>query len=202
METNSLTEKLNTFTSLVLKDAEHKRDELIEKVEHEYTDRMGEKENELLNEAYKGIQSGIHEAHKDANARVLHAELEAKKRLILRREEIIDEVMEGARSKLSDFINSGEYEKWLLDKIEIALTELGKGSKIVYVSPNDMKYREKIEALDNMFRITVAVSEEKEFLGGAKVYNPDRRIAVDYSFGEMLGEQKRAFLQSSGLALK
>ena len=32
MESNNLTEKLNTFTSLVLKDAEQKREKLLENV--------------------------------------------------------------------------------------------------------------------------------------------------------------------------
>ena len=36
MESNNLTEKLNTFTSLVLKDAEQKREKLLENVQKEY----------------------------------------------------------------------------------------------------------------------------------------------------------------------
>ena len=35
----------------------------------------------------------------------------------------------------------------------------------------------------------------------AKVLNTDRKVAVDYSFKEMLSEEKQKFLQSSGLAL-
>lgn len=50
-------------------------------------------------------------------------------------------------------------------------------------------------------RITVEASGEKDFLGGAKVLNTDRKVAVDYSFKEMLSEEKQKFLQSSGLAL-
>ena len=34
MESNNLTEKLNTFTSLVLKDAEQKREKLLENVQN------------------------------------------------------------------------------------------------------------------------------------------------------------------------
>ena len=47
MESNNLTEKLNTFTSLVLKDAEQKREKLLENVQKEYSERIDAKENEL-----------------------------------------------------------------------------------------------------------------------------------------------------------
>ncbi len=43
MESNNLTEKLNTFTSLVLKDAEQKREKLLENVQKEYSERIDAK---------------------------------------------------------------------------------------------------------------------------------------------------------------
>ena len=186
MESNNLTEKLNTFTSLVLKDAEQKREKLLENVQKEYSERIDAKENELL---------------QGANERVLHAELDSKKKLIMRREEIIDDVMKLSRAKIVEFIESDKYEEWLLSKIEKALFEVGKGSKTIYISSDDIKLKEKIEQIPDTSRITVEASGEKDFLGGAKVLNTDRKVAVDYSFKEMLSEEKQKFLQSSGLAL-
>ena len=198
---DNLTEKLNTFTSLVLKDAEQKRDKLLENVQKEYSERLDAKENELLQGAYENIQQNIQSARKGANERVLHAELDSKKRVILRREEIIDEVMKDARKRLVEFAESDKYEAWLLDKIEKALFEVGKGAKTIYISSDDLKLKEKIEQIPDMARLTVEASPERDFIGGAKVFNTDRKVAVDYSFKEMLSEQKQAFLQSSGLAI-
>ena len=197
MESNNLTEKLNTFTSLVLKDAEQKREKLLENVQKEYSERIDAKENELLQGAYENIQQNIQSAQKSANERVLHAELDSKKKLIMRREEIIDDVMKLSRAKIVEFIESDKYEEWLLSKIEKALFEVGKGSKTIYISSDDIKLKEKIEQIPDTSRIT----GEKDFLGGAKVLNTDRKVAVDYSFKEMLSEEKQKFLQSSGLAL-
>ena len=201
MESNNLTEKLNTFTSLVLKDAEQKREKLLENVQKEYSERIDAKENELLQGAYGNIQQNIQSAQKSANERVLHAELDSKKKLIMRREEIIDDVMKLSRAKIVEFIESDKYEEWLLSKIEKALFEVGKGSKTIYISSDDIKLKEKIEQIPDTSRITVEASGEKDFLGGAKVLNTDRKVAVDYSFKEMLSEEKQKFLQSSGLAL-
>ena len=201
MESNNLTEKLNTFTSLVLKDAEQKREKLLENVQKEYSERIDAKENELLQSAYENIQQNIQSAQKSANERVLHAELDSKKKLIMRREEIIDDVMKLSRAKIVEFIESDKYEEWLLSKIEKALFEVGKGSKTIYISSDDIKLKEKIEQIPDTSRITVEASGEKDFLGGTKVLNTDRKVAVDYSFKEMLSEEKQKFLQSSGLAL-
>lgn len=201
MESNNLTEKLNTFTSLVLKDAEQKREKLLENVQKEYSERIDAKENELLQGAYENIQQNIQSAQKCANERVLHAELDSKKKLIMRREEIIDDVMKLSRAKIVEFIESDKYEEWLLSKIEKALFEVGKGSKTIYISSDDIKLKEKIEQIPDTSRITVEASGEKDFLGGAKVLNTDRKVAVDYSFKEMLSEEKQKFLQSSGLSL-
>lgn len=201
MDGNNLTEKLNTFTSLVLKDAQEKREKLLENVEKEYAGKLDSRENELLQQAYENIQSNIHQAQKEANAQVLHAELDAKKKLILRREEIITEVMKLSRAKLVEFIESDKYEAWLLDKIEKSLFEVGKGTKVIFISPDDLKYKEKIEKIPEISKLTVEASGEKNFLGGAKILNTDRKVSVDYSFKEMLAVQKHEFLHSSGLAI-
>ena len=201
MDSSNITEKLNIFTSLVLKDASAKREKLMEDVEKEYAERIGEKETELLQEAYDTIQHTIQDARKYANERVLHAEIDSKKKLILKREEIIEEVMSDAKREIVRFTESEKYGEWLLDKIEKALFEVGKGAKTIYISSDDIRFKEKIEQIPDMSGINVEASPEHDFLGGAKVLNMDRKVAVDYSLKEMLALQKQAFLQNSGLTL-
>lgn len=199
---DNLNEKLNTFTSLVLDDADTKRSELIEKVQKKHDTMVNAKETEFLEEAYDSIQHSITEAKKASNEKILHVELEAKKQLLLTREQIINEVMENTLEKLKSFTKTEEYGKWLMTKIEKAIFEVGKGAKVVYISSDDLKFKEQIEMLsDDSTRITVEAADEKDFIGGAKVFNPGRRVSVDYSFKEMLAEEKKEFLQRSGLTI-
>lgn len=197
----NLTEKLNNFTSLVLDEASKKRDKLLQSVENAQKERLAEKEDEFLNDAYKEIQKAVSDAKKKSNERVLHEELDAKKQILLTREKIIDEIMADAREELLKFSKSDEYEAWLIGKIEKALFEVGKGSKTVYIHSEDLKYKDKIEGIDDDGKITVEASDERDFLGGVKIFNTDRKVAVDYSFKELLSEQKEVFLQGSGLTL-
>lgn len=196
----NLTEKLNTFASIVLKDASRKRDEMLKAVEHEHEVKLTEKENEFLQEAYEEIQHSVAQARKHSNQKVLHEELEAKKQLLIAREKIIAEIMDTAAAKLKEFASGDKYEAWLLDKTEKSLFEVGNGSKTVYISSDDLKYKDKIESLESG-KITVEAAAEHDFAGGVRVYNTDRRVAVDYSFKEMLSEQRSAFLKSSGLSI-
>lgn len=197
----NLTEKLNNFTSLVLDEASKKRDKLLQSVENAQKERLAKKEDEFLNDAYKEIQKAVSDAKKKSNERVLHEELDAKKQILLTREKIIDEIMADAREELLKFSKSDEYEAWLIGKIEKALFEVGKGSKTVYIHSEDLKYKDKIEGIDDDGKITVEASDERDFLGGVKIFNTDRKVAVDYSFKELLSEQKEVFLQGSGLTL-
>ena len=199
---DNLKEKLNTFTSLVLDDAGTKRDELMEKVQEKHDTLVNAKETEFLEEAYESIQHSISDAKKAANEKVLHVELEAKKKLLLTRENIIKEVMDGAKEKLKAYTHTEEYGKWLLDKVEKSLFEVGKGSKVVYISSDDLRFKEQIEKFsDGETQVSVEAANEKDFIGGVKVFNPERRVSVDYSFKELLAEEKKEFLQKSGLSI-
>lgn len=199
MPNSDWTDKLNTFKALVLHDAQEKRDEIMEQTEKEYQGRIDKKETEILESAYRDIQKNIRETQKDTNGKILHTELDAKRRLIVRREEIIEDVMNAARDRLKEFTQSADYESWLLKKTETAISELGDGAKTVYISADDVKFKDKIEkSADN---ITVEASAERGMIGGVKVTNTERRVAVDYSFKEMLSEQKQKFLRESGLTL-
>lgn len=192
----SMTKKLNTFTSLVLKDASKKREEILEMVEREHDEKLTERENEFLQKAYEEIQQAVSDARKHSNELVLKEELEAKKQLLLCRQKIISEVMDEAQKRLMEFASSEAYEAWLIDKTKKSLAEVGEGSKTVYIAPNDLRYKDILLQLGN-----ITIEEDDTVFGGVKVYNSDKRIAVDYSFNEMLSEEKRKFLQSSGLSI-
>ena len=197
----NLTEKLNIFSELVLRDATQKRDELIAAVENERNKRLTQKENEFLQRAYDEIQSTITEAKKESNSKLLRAQLDAKKQLLIKREQIVDDVMGEAERKLRDFCRSAEYEKWFKDLVNKALFEVGKGMKTVYISPDDLKFKPWIEDIVDTAKITVEAAHEHDFIGGVRVYNSSRRVAADYSFGELLAEQKEKFLRENSAAL-
>ncbi len=200
---NAMTEKINRFSNLVLDDAEHQKEELLTRIDEEKKSRLEDKENEYLAEAYDEIQEDIDNVRKENNTKILKAETDARRAVLLKREEIIAKVFDAVKSKLTDYMSTPEYGKWLIDTARAAMEETGKGTKLVYVSEDDMRFEKEIIALgtESGFKVEVEAVRDVDFLGGVKVFNRDRRVTADYSLGELLEEQRAEFLQTSKLTI-
>lgn len=195
----SIEDKLAGFSALVLDEANKKCAEIVSQNEKRKKREMDSRENEYLYDAYAEIQRAVSKHSKENNERVLKVEMTLKKELLLRREQIIDEVFGEVIEKFKEFTKTEKYKKWLLEKLVSACEEVGKGKKTVYVTAEDMKYKAELEA--ELDTVTVKQSDDAELLGGAWVYNDDRRVFMDLSVKQMLEEQKHLFLQTSGLTV-
>lgn len=185
----------------MLQDANEKKEKQLAQLDKKYRFLMESKENEYLQEAYEQIQRCVNTSRKEASERLLHVEMDSKKKLLLKREAIIDEVTDAVIEKLKEFKKTPAYSEWLKKKVKTAFFELGKGAKIVYIAGDDMDFKDELEKIQDTSRFTVEGSLERDFLGGVKVLNTDRKVSVDYSFKDMISEEKKIFLQKSGLAI-
>ena len=192
-------EQLDEFEALVLHEANEEREALMNETQEKYKSIMADKENEYLKESYETIQRNKSEYEHEADEELLHAQMDAKRKVLLKREEIIDDVVNAAKKKLEGFRKSDGYADWLVKKAEEAASEAADGNKIIYVSPDDMRFADKLKAAVGGASVE---SADGAFIGGVRVYNPDKRISVDYSFGEMLVDEKQSFLQHSGLVIR
>lgn len=199
MSEAELNEKLKNFSFMVMEDAQKKRNDLVDRATQETQKRLDEKETEYLTQAYERIQSKLTKYRKRDNERVLQTEVQSKRALFLKREAIIQEVFDGVKEKINTFRNQPEYNPWLVKLTQKALDEVGEGKKTVFLVPEDMEVIKKAFADCN---ISVEDAGDIDFLGGVKVYNHDKRVAVDYSFKELLASKKTKFLQNSGLVIE
>lgn len=195
---NALSEKLNEFSRMVMDDAKSLRDDILVEIEDEKQERLNEKETEFLEEAYKEIQASIEATRRADREKVLQAETEAKRDLLLARERIILEVFTEVTDKLKAYRRTPEYKKWLVQKTKQALKEAGDGGRVIKVTGDDIV---DISAEFDGGDIKVEAESDKDFLGGVTVTNTERHIAVDYSFKTMIAEQKKDFLNHSGLSV-
>ncbi len=194
-----LNEKINRFSAIISDEANREREEIETKLGAEKEKRLSAKENEYLQEAYETIQADVELVKKTDNAKVLQEEIKARRELLRKREEIIDNVFSDVRERIDAFRQTGEYGEWLVKKTKDAVDEIGGGSVTVYVVPEDMKYAKKLaKAAKN---VTVEETDEEGFIGGVKVKSLEKRVTADYSLGGLLSEQREGFLQTSGLAL-
>lgn len=190
-----LQQKLQKFSGTVLRSAEKQRSKIEAELEKKHSDMIKAKEDEYLAEAYTKIQNHINKIRKEDNERVLHAEMQAKRELLLKREDIINTVFELAEEKIRAYMKTEEYKAALSQKIAQALAMLGDGEKLVYLTQDDSG------VFDPACGAMLETVADKGFIGGVKAVNLDKDFAVNYSYYELLNEQKRQFLQKSGLSL-
>jgi vacuolar-type H+-ATPase subunit E/Vma4 len=122
--------------------------------------------------------------------------LRAKKELLQRREEIINEVFKEADRKIREYTSSKKYEADLLMIAIETSKELGSENIIIYANQLDLRLLEKSrdqiahELGESKKLINISFGEPIQTSGGIKVGAPDRRIEIDETFD---GRIKRHF---------
>lgn len=179
------------FKIHVLNDAQRERDKLEKEADEKAEKTLSEMKRELSAAADKKLQNNAVRLEKENREKILQAEMNAKKELITYREKIVDDVFGEVKERLLQYRESEEYTKWLNEKAEKALSECGEGEKVLFINKAD---KEKISCFDGKL-------EACEIIGGVKAVNSTKGIVADYTFDEMLSEERRIFIKNSGLAV-
>lgn len=191
-----LEKKLELFSRTILNEAEAQKEKSIQELERKKISIIKEKELEFLNSAYEDIQSTISKISKENNEYVLKVEMELKKDIIKKREDIIENIFKDVMTKLESFIASPDYLNWLIAEAKKAVAEIGNGT--LNITLQDKKY---IDILKSEFPdCKINVYPDNEIIGGviAEVGN----LLSNHSIKESFETQRQNFLRTSGLSIK
>ncbi len=190
-----LEKKIADFSNIILTEAQRQKEEIVADIEKSKSLALHEKEMEFLEDAYEDIQKAVSKYSKEQNGRVLKEEMNAKKNILKKREEIINEVFTSAKNRLIDFTNSADYEKWLISLAKKACDEIGTGE--INLCEKDIKFKDAL--ISEIPDINVTSSLKDDIIGGftAKCNN----LSADYTIGQMLLEKREDFLKTSGLTI-
>lgn len=200
METEKIYEKLNSFSEIVLKDAFSKANDILKNAQKEKEEKVEESEISFLKEAYQKIHEAIGEIEKDNNSIYSGKLFDAKKVLYNKRKEITDKIFERVSVKLEKYRKSDEYIQKLKQFIEKGLNEVGIGNIRVIVDERDLGFVRKI-AREIKKEIEITESETK-LAGGCIIMNKTSGLLADYSFKSRIEQQRKAFLEFSGLNIE
>ena len=192
---SSIEARLNKFSSAVMEEAQKELERYEAEIKEKKSETIDKRYDELLNDAYDTIQEFISGVQKTDNDKVRLFEFEAKKELLKKRENIIEEVFCAAKDKVLEFKKSDQYPIWLRNKLKSAKEDTGTGKKEIFILDEDKELITPDEDSE------IIVTQDKEFLGGVIVKNIEKGILSDYSFKELLYSQKSDFLQKSGLVI-
>ena len=193
-------EKIQHFSRQVFSKAQSECNEMLLHAKQEAKAQTERYENHCLENPYAQIQKQMAQIQRSAGESVSRAQLESKKELLEKRENIMTCVFDEVSEKLTVFHQSEDYEAFLEDTVRSAAELLGTGSKSVFLDSSDAKY---LPALAEKFPdMDFSVLDAKEsVVGGARVLNRDTNQLADVTIAARLEAEKQRFLESSGLIL-
>lgn len=112
----------------------------------------------------------------------------ARRELLKKREELIDEIIKEAQKKLENYASSDKYEKELVKTVVNACKKLDSTKVVVQANRRDLKLLEKsrgqiIKELGGQEKdARISFGEPIQTTGGARVATQDGKVEVDETF--------------------
>lgn len=192
-------EKLQTFTTIVLRDAARQKQEILDRAETAHKEMVEARELKLLKDAHDAIQESLRVMGRASSEEVSRTILESKQALFTRREEIIASVFGHVSEKLLQFRKSPDYRVFLKRRILEGFAELGTGDVRVVVDEEDLELALGLrDEVGKPYRTETATDV---LMGGCLVINRTAARMCDFSVARQLENERQSFLGRYALSL-
>lgn len=189
----SVNEKLKSFTEMALREAYRKKKEILDLTEDENKKTLKNKEIELLEEAYRLMQTGTRQNRRELNESVSKALVDGKRRMFDKRRAIIEDVFKQVIEKLEAYKMTTEYPIKLMNDIFISFSILNDSEYEIEVNKEE---EDLFKKLITEAKIPIEIKISEEDLGGGFIMNGiTKRIRMDYSFKTAEQEAREKFLE-------
>ncbi len=187
------------FTKELTRRADEDRRRIEEEMENYRSTRLRQAREKVEEEAELYKRKKIEKGTLESEAEISNLHLQERKKLVMRRSEITDEVISLSEKILVDFTQSPEYEDYLLRCAKKVSENLKSNKIVLYIAPKDEKFIPLIkESVGKYCRVEFDTDIK---LGGIRGYDAILYKLVDETLDEKLVEQRRYFAQKSGLTI-
>jgi V/A-type H+-transporting ATPase subunit E len=184
--------KLDKFSSAVIKDAEDQRSKILNEIEEYRKSQMEKAEEEILHEAYIMIKN-------KHSRKISLSELEGRRKLLMLREELSGKVFDEAASHVLDFSKGPDYIKYMCDAVKKCCNEIPEGNVIIQVKKDDLQFADMlVVASGREAKVEINLNIK---LGGVLVNNISKGIVIDETLDLKISSQKDWFAAESGLSI-
>lgn len=182
-------EKLKHFLDVTVENANVKSVETIEEYKKGLQKVFESHKEDALRKQQLQIKLSEENLRKEKNTEVSKQQMEIKKELGKKQEELKSLLFHEVENKLEEYMSTKEYRKYLIDHIKEA-KEFAQGEEIqIYIDPAD---EEALESLEMATGTQISVSEYS-FRGGMRAVIRSKNILIDQSFETRLNEAKDGF---------
>ncbi len=188
-------EKLNRFSEAALLDAQKQSNDLIEKTTRAIEEDFAEYCATVDEQMAQRLKAESENTRQQLNRQLAEKQLEIKRQRSKKQEELKEKIIVEVRNKLAIFMDTPEYEHFLIRKIKEALRFADKDEITVYIDPNDATY---LSSLQVNTGATITVSKYS-FGGGIQAIIHSKNILIDNSFESRLEEAASSFTFTGGV---
>lgn len=182
-------EKLKNFQDICMTDARDRcgrqLDEYINALEQTYEEHVKDAERR----ADRQVEAETEKLQREINKRLSIGQLDLKREISRRQEELKDKLFAEVKDKLDHFMGTRDYHDLLERQVKAAKEFAGEEELIVYMDPVDEDLVQRIAFHQN---VTIKLSEYS-FGGGIRAVLPGKHILIDNSFQTRLQEERHAF---------
>ena len=136
-----------------------------------------------------GVAQPCLEIQKDINKKLSIEQINLKRTLGHKQDELKDKLFVELRDMLANFMETAEYDRLLDAQVADAVKIADGEPMIIYIDPADEK---KLHNLAMQHQADVRISEYS-FLGGTRAVIPGKNILIDNSFQAKLAEARENF---------
>ena len=182
-------EKLKHFQEICMTDARERSgkmlDDYMSALETTYEEHVADGKRR----ARMQVEAETEKLEREINKRLSIGQLDLKREISRRQEELKDKLFSEVRDKLANFMETREYHELLERQVKEAREFAGEDELIVYMDPSDADQVQRIAMHQN----AVIKVSEYSFNGGIRAVMPGRHILIDQSFQTKLQEERHAF---------
>lgn len=187
-------EKLQHFTMYAMEEAREKSDAVIREYEGALEKIFREHKEAKRRQEDLEIKAETDRLVRENNKRFSEAQIEIKRNLSKKQEELKEKLFVEAKDMLARFAETREYHHLLVKQLKSAREFAGGDEIILYIDPSDAQIQYSIEA-EVGAPVTVSTYS---FLGGTRAVLPARNILIDNSFETKLAEARESFQLRGG----
>ena len=179
-DTPTIEEKLKSFNQIILKEATSSRDDVLNRLNSDTTNKLSESKDAIDREINSLYEKELSKATQEKDSLISKAKIEARKALMSARNEIVASILNELTDRLGIYSKSPEYKNYLMSNIKEAFSVVPAGNFTVYVTPDDFStYQALIEQLSPNLTL---LQGDPSMIGGCVLAAQMQGIFVDNSF--------------------
>ncbi|MBU3195414.1 hypothetical protein KPL26_01900 [Clostridium algidicarnis] len=189
----TIEDKISLFSKIIYEKLNEEKEEKLKAFNEEAELKMNTERKKISQIKKVSEREIIRKANVKASEIIAKENLNKQREMLRLKDDIIKTTIKEIKDKLLDFVNSKEYEDYLMSTITKNLKLLNKGEYYLIVLDRDLnKYESQIKvALEDFMDKKVEIKVSKaDFIGGVMIKDFEGRFNIDNSISSKLEESK------------